>query len=74
VEAQGALIEELVLVGDEAEVSDDATLNGPVVIGDGARVGDGATLNEAVLLPGAEIGAGRAERGLYGPGPDNRLD
>jgi mannose-1-phosphate guanylyltransferase/mannose-1-phosphate guanylyltransferase/phosphomannomutase len=71
----GATVQPPVLIGDGFEAGEGAQLSGPVVAGDGCRVGDGANLREVVLLPGAEIGAGtHAAGGLYGAGPDNRLD
>ena len=56
-----------VLVGDDVELGDGVELHGPVVVGDGARVGAGARLRDALLLPGAELGAGAVMMGgAYG--------
>jgi mannose-1-phosphate guanylyltransferase/mannose-1-phosphate guanylyltransferase/phosphomannomutase len=56
-----------VLIGEGAELGDGVELHGPVVVGDGARVGAGARIRDAVLLPGAELGAGAvAIGGAYG--------
>jgi mannose-1-phosphate guanylyltransferase/mannose-1-phosphate guanylyltransferase/phosphomannomutase len=61
------LVRPPVLVGDDVELGDGAELHGPVVIGDGARLGAGARVRDALLLPGAELGAGAvAVGGAYG--------
>lgn len=56
-----------VLVGDDVVLGEGVELHGPVVIGDGSRIGAGASLRDAVLLPGAELGAGAVVvGGAYG--------
>ena len=47
------------LLGAGCEIGDDVRIDGPSVIGDGARVGAGCRLREVIVLPGAEIPAGR---------------
>ena len=50
--------EDGVLIGEGAQVSESATLIGPVVVGPGARIGDGAVVREAVLLAEAVVAPG----------------
>jgi mannose-1-phosphate guanylyltransferase len=54
----GVKVKPPVLIGAGCEIGIGADLHGPVVIGDGSKVGAGAMIREAVLLPGAELGAG----------------
>ncbi len=56
----GAEVEGPVLFGPGAEIGSGAQLSGPLIVGPGARIGAGARVDEAVLLPGAEIAAGRS--------------
>lgn len=57
-----------VLVGEGAEVGEDAMLHGPVVVGAGARIGAGAMVRDAVLLDGAEVAPGALlVGGVHGP-------
>jgi mannose-1-phosphate guanylyltransferase/mannose-1-phosphate guanylyltransferase/phosphomannomutase len=49
--------EGVVLLGEGAQVGDDARLDGPLVIGPGSQIGARARVRESVLLPGTEIPA-----------------
>ena len=49
-----------VLAAEGCEIDPGARLDGPLVIGAGCTVGAGARVKESVLLPGAEVAAGRA--------------
>jgi mannose-1-phosphate guanylyltransferase len=56
-----ALDKEGRLVAGDADLGDDALVEGPALIEDGARVGDGAVVGpRAVIGPRCEIGAGAA--------------
>lgn len=54
----GVKVKPPVLIGSGCEIGIGTDLHGPVVVGDGCTVGAGAMIREAVLLPGAELGAG----------------
>jgi mannose-1-phosphate guanylyltransferase len=70
----GVKVKPPVLVGRDCKIGKGADLHGPVVVGDGCKVGPSAMLRDAVLLPGAEVGAGAlVVGGLYGVEPDRPL-
>jgi mannose-1-phosphate guanylyltransferase len=63
-----------VLIGADCELHAGVDLHGPVVIGDGCKIGASAMLRDAVVLPGAELGAGAVVvGGLYGAARDRPL-
>lgn len=63
-----------VLIGAGCELHAGVDLHGPVVIGDGCTIGPSAMLREAVVLPGAELGAGAVVvGGLYAAARDRPL-
>jgi mannose-1-phosphate guanylyltransferase len=70
----GVKVKPPVLIGSGCQVGAGANLHGPVVIGDGCHLGPGAMLRDAVVLPGAEVGAGTlVVGGLFGVEQDRPL-
>jgi mannose-1-phosphate guanylyltransferase len=70
----GVKVKPPVLIGSGCEIGAGADLHGPVVICDGCKVGAGAMIREAVLLPGAVLGAGTVVvGGLSATNPDRPL-
>lgn len=62
-EPRGVALKPPVLVGADCEFGAGVELTGPMVIGDGSRIRNGARLRDAVVLPGAEVGAGTVALG-----------
>src|SRR5579871_3903160 len=65
------------VIGEGCEIADDAEIGELVVLGPGVRVGSGAAIERAVVLAGADIGAGCvvrdcivAERARIGSGTE----